>query len=262
MGLITIVAVAVAAAAAVRSTWSPCGLSMLSTITPPSERGRGHRYATTAAWFVAGAVGGGLTLGLGAALLAGGVASIAPTAPVLEAAGAALALTAGAADAGVGGVRFPVFHRQVNERWLDQYRGWFYGAGFGWQVGVGVATYIMTAAVFLTVALAVVTGRPSAALLIGATFGMVRGLSVLLTRRLRTPEALRIFHRRFAAVATPVRLATIAVEVGGAVALAAAVWLPAGIGLAAAATVAAAAFAVRPARRAVQAGAGSGMGPG
>jgi len=39
--------VAVALAAAVRSTWSPCGLSMLSTVTPVAERARGHRYGAT-----------------------------------------------------------------------------------------------------------------------------------------------------------------------------------------------------------------------
>ena len=42
----------VAVAAAVRSTWSPCGLSMLSTITPFGERAKGHSYRATAAWFV------------------------------------------------------------------------------------------------------------------------------------------------------------------------------------------------------------------
>ena len=46
----------VAAATAVRSTWSPCGLSMLSTITPFGERAKGHSYRATAAWFVFGAV--------------------------------------------------------------------------------------------------------------------------------------------------------------------------------------------------------------
>ena len=39
-----ILAIATACGAAVRSTWSPCGLSMLSTITPLTERARGHRY--------------------------------------------------------------------------------------------------------------------------------------------------------------------------------------------------------------------------
>ena len=56
--------VVAAVAAAIRSTWSPCGLSMLSTLTPLAERSRGHRYAVTATWFVLGATLGGATLGL------------------------------------------------------------------------------------------------------------------------------------------------------------------------------------------------------
>jgi len=54
------IAAAVAVVAAVRSTWSPCGLSMLATITPLAERARGHRYGVTVTWFVLGSVLGGL----------------------------------------------------------------------------------------------------------------------------------------------------------------------------------------------------------
>ena len=61
--LLVVLASVVAVAAAIRSTWSPCGLSMLSTITPLAERGRSHRYASTAAWFVVGAVARRATLG-------------------------------------------------------------------------------------------------------------------------------------------------------------------------------------------------------
>ena len=60
--LVTLAAV-VAVAAAIRSTWSPCGLSMLSTITPLGESGRRNRWAVTATWFVGGATLGGATLG-------------------------------------------------------------------------------------------------------------------------------------------------------------------------------------------------------
>ena len=35
----------------------------------------------------------------------------------------------------VGGFRLPSHTRQVNEAWLDEYRGWVYGGGFGWQIG-------------------------------------------------------------------------------------------------------------------------------
>ena len=65
-----------ATVAAVRSTWSPCGLSMLATITPLAERGRGHRYRTTATWFVVGSVLGGASLGVVMAVLAVAVAAL------------------------------------------------------------------------------------------------------------------------------------------------------------------------------------------
>src|ERR1044071_9362159 len=58
--LLVLLALIVAVAAATRSTWSPCGLSMLSTITPMAEQSRGHRYGVTATWFILGAGLGGL----------------------------------------------------------------------------------------------------------------------------------------------------------------------------------------------------------
>ena len=73
---ISAVAAMVAVAAAIRSTWSPCGLSMLSTITPLSERARGHSYRATTTWFVVGATVGGLTIGVVMALLAGGAGAL------------------------------------------------------------------------------------------------------------------------------------------------------------------------------------------
>ena len=37
--------------------------------------------------------------------------------------------------------------RQVNEDWIGRYRGWVYGAGFGAQLGLGFAVFVMTCAV-------------------------------------------------------------------------------------------------------------------
>lgn len=157
MTLLTVLAAVTAVAAAARSTWSPCGLSMLSTITPMAERSRGRRWGLTAAWFVLGATLGGATLGLlavaGAALMG---ATGAGTALTLGLAATAALVTA-SMDLGVG-TQMPHHRRQVDEVWLDQYRSWVYGLGFGWQIGTGLATYIMTAAVYLTVVLAALTG--------------------------------------------------------------------------------------------------------
>jgi MFS family permease len=210
--LLVLLAAVVAVAAAVRSTWSPCGLSMLSTITPLAERGRGRRYGITAAWFVLGAVVGGLTLGAGAAVLAVAVGALSWSVSLsLALAGLAALVTAGS-DLESFGRQLPGHPRQVNERWLDQYRAWVYGAGFGWQIGVGLATYIMTAAVYLLIVMAALTASAPVALLLGGLFGLVRGLAILLGIRITSPAALTAFHRRFAELAEPVRLAVVGVQ--------------------------------------------------
>jgi hypothetical protein len=206
-------------AAAVRSTWSPCGLSMLSTITPISERAKGHSYRSTVTWFVVGAAAGGATLGAVMSLMAVGVNALPASPAGLEVAALAAALVAAVSDAGVAGVRLPIHRRQVNERWLDHYRPWVYGAGFGWQIGSGVATYITTAAVYLMIVLGALTGDPAVAFLLGTLFGLLRGLAVLLTRNQTTPTLLRAFHRRFVAAGVVVGKVVVVIEFGVVVAL-------------------------------------------
>ena len=195
--LLILAAAVVAVVAAARSTWSPCGVSMLASVTPLAERGRGHRYRSTAAWFVAGGSAGGASLGLVMATLALGVRAAAPTTMTLAITACAGAVLAAASDSRVGGFRLPFHSRQVNERWLDQFRPWVYGAGFGWQIGAGLVTYIKTAALYLMIVLAALTATPAAALGIGVLFGLVRGLAVLLGRGITSPATLADFHRRF-----------------------------------------------------------------
>jgi hypothetical protein len=132
----------------------------------------------------------------------------------------AVAIVAAASDTRLGGFHLPFHSRQVNERWLDQFRPWVYGAGFGWQIGVGLATYIKTAALYLMIVLAALTASPGAALAIGALFGLVRGLAVLLGRSITTPAALAVFHRRFTAAGPIVLAAVVACEALVAVAFA------------------------------------------
>jgi len=213
----------VAVAAAVRSTWSPCGLSMLSTITPFGERARGHSYGATSAWFVAGATVGGASLGLLMAASALAVRELHPTETVVGVVALAAALVAVVSDAGVGRLRLPFHRRQVNERWLDHFRPSVYGMGFGWQIGTGLATYITTAAVYLMIVLGALSGRPGLALTVGTGFGMFRGSAVLLTHHVSDPSGLRAFHRRFSAVGAVVDRIVLGVELGSAVLVA--LWL-------------------------------------
>ena len=217
---ISAVAIVVALVGGIRSTWSPCGVSMLSTITPLAERGRGHRWWASATWYLAGNVAGGATLGAVLALLAAGVHALAPgatatTTTVVIAAG--LTLLAAAAEAGV--VALPIHHRQVNERWLDAYRPWVYATGFGWQIGTGVATYIKTSAVYVLIALAALSGNPLVALGVGVLFGLVRGVAVYASRGVTSASALASFHRRFMELDRPARAAVVVVELAAAAGL-------------------------------------------
>ncbi len=194
--LLVALAALVAVASAIRSTWSPCGLSMLSTITPIGERGRNHHYYATAAWFVLGAVLGGATLGAGAAALALAAGALDLSASGALGVVAVLAAVTLASDLHIGGFRLPSHTRQVNETWLDQFRSWVYGGGFGWQIGVGLATYVTTSAVYLMIAMAALTASPPTAFVLMTGFGLVRGLAVLLGRKLTSPDRLVALHRR------------------------------------------------------------------
>lgn len=195
MEILATAAVVVAVVAAIRGTWSPCGVSMLSSITPLTENGRGNRYWRTVIWFMIGAVAGGATLGAlaaGGALLVGAIDL--PVGAALAAAALAAVVTL-MSDLSVGGWRLPSNPRQVNRAWLDGYRSWVYGLGFGWQLGVGVATFVMSATVYLMVVLAALAGRPLFAFLVATGFGLIRGLAILPAANVRTSAGLMNLHR-------------------------------------------------------------------
>lgn len=186
----------IAAVSGARGTWSPCGLSMISAINPLSERSRGNRYFLTALWFIAGSVLGGLVLGSASGVLAIAARPLADQQAAALAVAALACLVALAADRRVAGFQLPLHPRQVNELWLTRYRRWLYAVGFGLQIGVGFATYIMTAATYLVVVLAALSGSFALAVAAGAVFGLVRGLAVLLSARCRSAQALRQLHLR------------------------------------------------------------------
>lgn len=244
--LLLVLAIGSGVVAAVRSTWSPCGQSMLSSITPVAEAGRGHRFGSTATFFLIGAMIGGVVVGSACALLAAGVALVDPPVASRFALIALGAFAGMLVDAGFTPWRTPFLRRQVNEDWLSAYRAWFYGGGFGFQIGTGVMTYVMSTAVPLTIAFAVLTGSPARAVLVCVAFAAVRGSAIFLTSRCRSFVELQRLHRRFERWREPVRRLTIA-SLGVVSAVAATAWssLPAGLVLAVGA-VAAVLFA-RPA---------------
>jgi small-conductance mechanosensitive channel len=164
---------------------------MLASIHPLGERARDRRWGVTVGAYLIGSTVAAALLGavLGAV---GGLLPLSPTSTAVAVAGAgALAL---AAD--LGAFRLPTVHRQVDKDWLDRYRGWVVGAGFGFQLGLGVVTIVTTAAVYLTLALALLTGSVGAGAVVGTTFGLVRGLVILVVARVRRPDQLRLALRR------------------------------------------------------------------
>jgi hypothetical protein len=197
---------------------------MLSTITPITEQARGRRYWATVPWYVLGAVAGGATLGLLAAVLALPVRALDLSTSAALAIVAVLAIVSILSDLRVGRFQLPRHGRQVDRLWLDHYRSWVYGTGFGWQIGVGLATYIVTSAVYLAVAIAALTGSPAEAFLIGVIFGTVRGLAIFLGVGATTLEALRSLHRRIHRLEPASRVAMFTVQAAVAVIAIGNVW--------------------------------------
>lgn len=184
---------------------------MLTSISPLGEQARGQRYGVTVAAHLLGGLLGGASTGV----VLGGLGALLDL-PLWPAA----VVLAIAAAADLRGVRLGT--RQVDEDWLGRYRGWVYGGGYGFQLGLGVVTVVTSAATPALLALLVLTGSPLLGALLGATFGLVRGLPLLALRRVDSPDALRRAAARLQRLARPaarttvLALAAAAVTVGAA----------------------------------------------
>lgn len=180
---------------------------MLSSITPLGERGRGNRYWLTVTTFiVASTLGGALTgaflglIGWPLAHLIDNLANGNTTTETTITAALALVLATVALvfDAGVKKLRLPRWLRQVNEDWMTMYRGWVYGAGFGFQLGMGLVTIVTAGTVYLLFALCLLSGNPLIGALLAGTFGLTRGLAVLPAWRIHSTDQLVSFHQAMA----------------------------------------------------------------
>lgn len=194
---------------------------MLSSITPLGERGKGNRYVVTAAAHVVGGLVGGTLLGLAASGVGAAARALGLGSPGALAIAGAVALVAGLVDlAARGRPRLSPWRRQVNEQWLDEFRGWVYGAGFGVQLGLGLATIVTSATTYAAIASMALQPSVTSAVAVGAAFGLVRGAIVLVAARVDRPARLVELHRRLAAWARPAATATgVAAAALGAVAL-------------------------------------------
>jgi hypothetical protein len=184
---------------------------MLASITPLGERGRRSRWSVTVGAFLIGsAVAGvvaGATLGaLGGFVLPGSLSSRVRLALLAAAIAAALALDAAG--------RVPGPRRQVDERWLDQYRGWVYGVGYGGQLGLAVITVVSSAATYVALLAAFLAGRAAPGVVIVGSYGVVRGLTPLVAARVHSQRRLLALHRALDRWRTPARWAAVAGQVG------------------------------------------------
>ena len=184
---------------ALRAAWSPCGQSMLASLTPVAERARGSSWRVTVTAFALGAVAAGAA---GGALL-GGIGSLLPGAHwrmpmVIVALTAALVI-----DGTPLRRRLPLTKRQVNEDWMHRYRGWVYGLGFGAQLGFGLSTIVSSAAMYVALVAAFLAGDPLRGAIVTGVFGLVRGLTILAAAHVRRPDQLVALHRRLARLRGP-----------------------------------------------------------
>lgn len=189
---------------------------MLTSITPLGERSRHQNYVVTSVAFVIGSLAGGLVL----AVLAFGLGSLITGAASLQ--GAALAGAVAVATLICVVVAEPLvrrplgLQRQVNERWLDHFRGWVYGAGFGFQLGTGVATLVTTPMVFVVVAAIALSPSLAVAAGIGACFAACRALSLLPGAWVTSPGRLALLSRRISTLEGPAHRAAVLLGAAGA----------------------------------------------
>ncbi len=162
---------------------------MLASITPLGERGRRSNWWVTVTAFLIGATAAAAAGGAALGALGSVALPASPRLAVLLAA-IGLAIVLDAMPIAVPGPR-----RQVDERWLDRYRGWVYGAGYGAQLGLGVTTIVSSAATYVALLAALLTASAPAGAIVLGCFGAVRGLTPLAAAGVHNQRQLFEFHR-------------------------------------------------------------------
>jgi MFS family permease len=166
---------------------------MLTSITPLGERGRHRNWNTTIVAYFIGSILGGTVVGA----LTGGLGELVPRSARPGGLGYMVAAVLGLVILDeLKAIRVtPLGKRQVSEDWLDEYRGWVVGLGFGFQLGLGFTTIVTTLALPATFLLAILTFSWQWGLVIGVAFGTARALPILTTRRVTSPDELAELHR-------------------------------------------------------------------
>ena len=143
---------------------------MVETICPVVHGTR--TWLISLALFAAGATGAAALVGLtlGALLPAGGTAAAAAV--------AAFALLAALSELGLLRLPLPQPRRQVPERWRERYPQPLVALLYGAGLGVGFATYLPVATLFVVAAAVVALSGPFAGAAVLAAFGVGRALAL------------------------------------------------------------------------------------
>jgi hypothetical protein len=173
---------------------------MLASITPLGERGRQSTWALTVTAFALAAAGAAVVLGLAL----GALGRLIVWSDGFRGA-AVLAAVVAALIVDVTPARVPGPRRQVDPGWLDRYRGWVYGLGYGVQLGLGVTTVVSSAATYAALLAAFLTGSSLGGAVVMGCYGVVRGLTPLAAAGVRSTRGLIAAHAALERWRGPVR---------------------------------------------------------
>ena len=175
------IAVILAFAGGLLSTWSPCGYSSLSLLRPQGSYG-----ARAVAGWVPTLTTHALGYAIGALVLGGGLGLLAWLLPISSLGGWPLAIIGLLAVAygchALELVRMPYFQRraQVSHGARNRHPMWLTGLIYGIQLGLNFVTYVRTPIIYIVVALAVASGSLATAILLIAVLNFGRWAPLLI----------------------------------------------------------------------------------
>lgn len=169
--MLTAVLCVAALAAGIAGTWSPCGLSMIWTLSPVDHDHGARRARSGALALTAGCIAGGTGLFAGVAALGGALWSDARvTAGTVALAAALLDLR--------GLPVLPQVRRQVPEPWRRHAPLEIAAGAYGVLLGLGFTTFVMSYALWGLALVAMLVADPALGIPLGAAFGLGRALPI------------------------------------------------------------------------------------
>ena len=170
--MLTAIVVAAAVAAGVTGAWSPCGFSMVETLSPAGYAGRLRTTVVACATFALGALAGGAITFGGLALAGHALGAGAPAVAAL------VALAAAVGEARNARI-VPQVRRQVPESWRRVLPVPLAAGLYGVLLGLGFTTFILSFAVWALAGISVALGDPALGVTAGLAFGLGRALPVI-----------------------------------------------------------------------------------